>query len=75
MKKNDWEYLAKALWAYSNNHEGRISSLLKELVITVHKNMEVIIDDNDKDGKIARSDGRINPNTTGNIDFEGTGEF
>ena len=33
------------LWTYSHKHEGEISRLLKELVIAVNKNMEMIIDD------------------------------
>ena len=39
MKKSEWVYLANAMWTYSDKHEGEISRLLKELVITVNKNM------------------------------------
>ena len=45
MKKSDWIYLANAMWEYSEKHEGRVSQLLKELVIEVNKNKEMIIDD------------------------------
>lgn len=45
MKKSEWIYLANAMWTYSDKHEGEISCLLKELVIAVNKNMEMIIDD------------------------------
>ena len=45
MKKSEWIYLANAMWAYSDKHEGEISRLLKEVVIKLNKNMEVIIDD------------------------------
>ncbi|BCV03180.1 MAG: hypothetical protein CM15mV62_500 [uncultured marine virus] len=44
MKKSEWIYLANAMWTYSEKHEGEISRLLKELVISVNKNL-VIIDD------------------------------
>ena len=45
MKKSEWIYLANAMWTYSEKHEGEISRLLKEVVIKLNKNMEVIIDD------------------------------
>ena len=45
MKKSEWIYLANAMWTYSDKHEGKISRLLKEVVIKLNKNMEVIIDD------------------------------
>ena len=45
MKKSEWIYLANAMWTYSDKHEGEISRLLKEVVIKLNKNMEVIIDD------------------------------
>jgi hypothetical protein len=74
MKKSEWTYLANAMWSYSERNEGKISNLLKELIIKINKG-EVIIDDNDENDEINGSDGTINPNTTGNSDFEGTGEF
>ena len=40
MKKNDWVYLARAMWTYSEEHEGKTSRLLKELVIAVNKNIK-----------------------------------
>jgi hypothetical protein len=45
MKKSEWIYLANAMWTYSEKNEGEISRLLKEVVIRLNKNMEVIIDD------------------------------
>lgn len=74
MKKNDWIYLAKAMWTYSNNHEGRISNLLKELIQKINTNMEVIIDD-EKNDETTGSHGVINTDSTSNFNFEGTGEF
>ena len=55
MKKSEWIYLAHAMRTYSDKHEGKISSLLKEVVIKLNKNMEVIIDDmgnNEQDARI-----------------------
>ena len=55
MKKSEWIYLANAMWTYSDKHEGEISRLLKEVVIKLNKNMEVIIDDmgnNEQDARI-----------------------
>lgn len=55
MKKNEWIYLANAMWTYAEKHEGKISRLLKELVFKVNTNMEVIIDDmgnNEQDARI-----------------------
>jgi hypothetical protein len=74
MKKNDWTYLANAMWSYSEKNEGKISNLLKELIIKINKG-EVIIDDDDKNGEINGSDRIIDTNTTSNSNFEGTGEF
>lgn len=74
MKKSEWIYLGNAMWRYAEKNEGKISNLLKELIIKINKG-EVIIDDDNEDGKIARGNRRIDPNTTSNINFEGTGEF
>ena len=73
MKKSEWTYLANAMWAYSEKHEGKISNLLKELIIKINKG-EVIIDDNDKNDEINGSDRITDANTTGNSNFEGIGE-
>ena len=70
MKKNDWDYLAKTMWEYSEKHEGKISNLLKELVIKIHKG-KVIIDDNDENEQTTGSDGIFDPNQTSNLDFKG----
>ena len=45
MKKSEWIYLANAMWTYSEQNEGEISRLLKEVVLKINKNMEVIMDD------------------------------
>ena len=70
MKKNDWIYLASAMWEYAEKHEGKISHLLKELVITVNKNMEMIINEMDKDEQNARINGQYVTYTTSNNDFK-----
>ena len=66
------------MWAYAENNEKmnqRISRLLKQLVKTINKNNEVIIDDNDENDETIRSDGTIDPDSTNNFDFEGTGKL
>ena len=68
MKKNDWIYLANAMWTYAEKHEGKISRLLKELVFKVNTNMEVIIDDMGKNGEIVRSERYSNTNATNKND-------
>lgn len=75
MKKNDWDYLAKAMWSYSEKNEGRVSTLLKQLVIKIHKNMEVIIDDMDKPSKIITSNRPNEADTDDKDVFRGNGEF
>jgi hypothetical protein len=45
MKKNDWIYLARAMWEYSEKHEGKISNLLKQLIKEINNNKEMITDD------------------------------
>jgi len=74
MKKSEWLYLGNAMWRYAEKNEGKISNLLKELIIKINKG-EVIIDDNEKIYEIIRSDGVIDSNTTSNANLEGTGEF
>ena len=64
MKKNEWIYLAKAMWTYAEKHEGKISRLLKELVKAVNKNMEMIINDNEQTSETIRKHRPENTNTT-----------
>tara|TARA_E500000318_G_scaffold110961_1_gene127858 strand:+ start:3231 stop:3383 length:153 start_codon:yes stop_codon:yes gene_type:complete len=45
MKKSEWTYLAKTMWTFAETNEGRISPLIKELIIKINNNMDVIIDD------------------------------
>ena len=61
MKKEDWVYLANAMWTYAEKHDGKISSLLKELVITINKNEKVI---NNDMGKYEQNAPRNRPNDT-----------
>ena len=67
MKKSEWDYLAKAMWSYADKHEGKISGLLKELVVLVNHHFftigitEVNIDDMGKYEQNATSD---RPNDT-----------
>lgn len=74
MKKNDWIYLANAMWEYSEKHEGRVSQLLKELVIEVNKNKEVMIYDNETISEITTSERVYDSNSSGNIPFKGNGK-
>ena len=68
MKKSDWIYLANAMWTYSENHKSRkhqrINRLLKQLVIEVNKNKEMIIDDMGKYEQNATSDRPIDTDST-----------
>jgi len=64
MKKSEWIYLANAMWTYAEKHEGKISSLLKELIKNINENMEVIIDDMGTNGKVIRSERYSNTNAT-----------
>tara|TARA_R100000734_G_C3298491_1_gene89425 strand:- start:569 stop:787 length:219 start_codon:yes stop_codon:yes gene_type:complete len=70
MKKNEWIYLANAMWTYAEKHDGKISRLLKELVITCNKNMEMIINDMGSNGKNVRSDRPNDSNPTNRDDFK-----
>ena len=69
MKRNDWDYLAKAMWEYSEKHKGKISDLLKELVIKTYEG-KVIIDDMGEFKQTNGSNRPIDNNTTGNTDFK-----
>ena len=70
MKKSEWNYLGKSMWQYAEKHEGKISSLLKELVQLVNLKLftigitEVNIDDMGKYEQDARSDRPIDTDTT-----------
>ena len=75
MKKEDWNYLGKAMWTYAEKHDGKISSLLKELVQLVNLNLftigitEVNINDMGKYEQNATSDRPDDTDTTGNADY------
>jgi len=45
MKKSEWELLAKHMWEYAEEHNGKLSILMKELIRKVNTNQGVIIDD------------------------------
>ena len=75
MKKSEWIYLANAMWTYSDKHEGEISRLLKELVIKLNTNMEMIIDDMENDEPNVRINGRSNANPTDNKNIKRLTEF
>tara|TARA_B100001287_G_C22543512_1_gene463281 strand:- start:3 stop:230 length:228 start_codon:yes stop_codon:yes gene_type:complete len=75
MKRNDWIYLANAMWEYSEKHEGRVSQLLKQLIKEVNKNKEVMIDDNETISEIVTSERVYDSNSSGNIPFKGNGKI
>lgn len=75
MKKNDWIYLANAMWEYSEKHEGRISQLLKQLIKEVNKNKEVMINDNETISEATTSKRVHDSNSSGNFSFEGNGKI
>jgi hypothetical protein len=73
MKKSEWIYLANAMWTYSDKHEGEISRLLKEVVIKINKNMEMIIDDRlENDEPVVRIHEGKDTNKTSKIDSNRT---
>ena len=73
MKKNEWIYLANAMWTYAEKHEGKISDLLKELVYKINTNMEMIIDDRlENDEPIVRIHERKDTNGTSKINSNRT---
>ena len=47
MKKSDWIYLANIMWSFAETNDGRLSPLLKELVIKINNNREMIIDEDE----------------------------
>jgi hypothetical protein len=61
MKKNEWISVAKFLWEYSESVDEN-SALIKEIVFTLNKNNELIIDE--EICTTNGSDRKINPNTT-----------
>ena len=69
MKRDDWNYLAKAMWEFSNKHEGKISSLLKQLIIEIHNNKEMIEDDMGKYEQTNGSNRPVDNDSTGNKDY------
>ena len=76
MKKNEWIYLANAMWAYAEKHEGKISDLLKELVYKINTNMEMIIDDKlDKHEPNVRINRRDNTDSANKTNIRRLDEF
>tara|TARA_R100000388_G_C7241884_1_gene162011 strand:+ start:1200 stop:1361 length:162 start_codon:yes stop_codon:yes gene_type:complete len=47
MKKSDWVYLANIMWSFAETNDGKLSPLLKELVIKINNNEEMIIDEDE----------------------------
>ena len=75
MKKSEWIYLAKAMWKYAEKHEGKLSRLLKELVITANTNIEMILNDNEQISEITRKHRQGNTNETGIHDYGTSGNL
>jgi hypothetical protein len=76
MKRNEWNYLAKAMWRFAEiETTGKLSPLIKEMVIKVNKNIEVILNELDEPKSLTASDGHETTNTTSKINFNGFGEF
>ena len=75
MKKSEWNYLAKAMWEYSEKHEGKISRLLKELIREINNNKEMIENDMGKYEQNATSDRPIDTDSTDKSDFTGLGNI
>tara|TARA_R100000353_G_scaffold50505_1_gene40048 strand:- start:17300 stop:17542 length:243 start_codon:yes stop_codon:yes gene_type:complete len=75
MKKNDWVYLANAMWTYSEKNEGRISSLLKQLIKEINNSKEMIENDMGEYEQNATSDRPIDANSTDKSDFTGLGNL
>ena len=75
MKKNDWIYLANAMWKYAEKNEGRISVLIKQLIYEVNTNKEMIENDMDKNGKNVRSNGQNDTYKSNKNDFTGFAEL
>lgn len=71
MKKSEWVYLAKVMWSYSERIEtsGKVSRLLKELIININKNKEMIDNDMGEYEQDARSDRPIDYNSTGSKNY------
>jgi hypothetical protein len=75
MKKSDWIYLAKAMWSYSEKNEGKVSSLLKQLIREINNNKEMIENDMGKYEQNATSDRPIDTDSTDKSDFTGLGKI
>ena len=71
MKKSDWIYLAKAMWEYSEKHEGKISNLLKQLIKEVNNNKEMITDYMGEYEQNVRSNRPIDTNSADYTDIAG----
>lgn len=75
MKKSEWEYLAKVMWTFADSNNGRISPLVKELIIKLNENIGVIVNELDESKQVATSNRQEKTNRTGKSDFKGNGEF
>jgi hypothetical protein len=45
VNKNEWVSLANMMWAFSETNYGKMIKLIKELILKINENMEVILDD------------------------------
>ena len=73
MKKSEWNRLATHLWKHAEKLKGgKMSLLLKELVIKCNMNMEMIENDNEEFSKVIGVHRRTNTNRTSIENYEGT---
>jgi len=75
MKKSDWIYLARAMWEYSEKHEGKISNLLKQLIKEINNNKEMITDDMGEYEQNVTSNRPIDTNAANWSDYERLGRL
>ena len=62
MKRNEYYYLAGELLKWANSHEGKLSPLIRELVIKLNKGKkfeELLLDDVQKNVSSLRSDREV----------------
>ena len=67
--------MANAMWTYSEKNEGRISSLLKQLIKEINNSKEMIENDMGEYEQNATSDRPIDANSTDKSDFTGLGNI
>lgn len=45
MKKSDWIYLSSNMWSWAKDNNGRMQSLIFEMISKINQNVGIVVDE------------------------------